>query len=981
MQDFRDIPIKSVEEDKFGIAAYVSAMSEFIASADSPLSISIQGEWGSGKSSFMHLIEKDLTLNHPDQYRFIWLSTWEFFLEREYEIATGRMIQYIIQQIYKNLKMKGDGGAGKNLVDKVTPYMRMAARGFFSLKSQQDVADTMKLTDDLLGGISMIKSLSELRDDLKGDLEYDGHDYIIMLDDFDRLEPRMAIVLLEAIKNMLDIKGLTFVMAVDFDLVSMGIKEKYGNSFVNNRDIASVFFDKIFQISYPVPMQRYNISEWMRDSFEQMGFFTDRYNEVKDRLEEIMILCTDRNPRSMKGIMSLLQLIVKIISHRMARKGTVTKQILHNSIQVQEMCFLLAGILKKYPTLFQLLNYSRELNDWEARFFLGNNYEECTADEMLMYHLDKKWKRTIFRMYKSNEKMDQEYWKITRLLTIYEEFQNSDDDLLMQVFEVVSVVNSYHLPEDIDNILVYSGDSYEKHSHTQRTQGMNLISYLAECRPGLKFKTAIDVGCGNGKTTIELSKRYPGMNLDAFDISSDQIQMALGNAVEYGNICWAVADLMNKKDEEKYDLVFSNSSMHWMTQISGEDYDPNKIDENAESAYRILYRMLKPGGVLAVHQGGSETYSRLHMLSRQAIIDCGYGERYKGWKFPAYYPDESEFKNMLSRIGFKDIKIMDRTEVIKNPGTLIEDFAVASLPKYKMYLDEQEYRRVGERYFELNSTGEDEIYVHRLYVVATKPIHNIEYDGEGYNASSGTQLDQGIKFLQEVDFSECKDILDAGCGNGRLTRMIKDMHPDINLTGVDISDSQIDVANRLYADIEGLDFAVMDLTDFDESCKYDMVFSNAALHWMRDPMKVYSSLKASLKPGGQLCVCQGGEECYRGLHLAVSEAIDELGLHECYPTDWNFPAFYPSRDDMQKLLEEAGYEKIMVRSVQSSGGEVGTLPEDFAEASLIFYKTDRMTDEQFKELKKVYLRICHEKMSTDSFDNYTHRLYIKARRK
>ena len=51
--EYRDIPVETLEQDEFGIERYVRALCDFIKSCDTPVTIALQGEWGSGKSSFM----------------------------------------------------------------------------------------------------------------------------------------------------------------------------------------------------------------------------------------------------------------------------------------------------------------------------------------------------------------------------------------------------------------------------------------------------------------------------------------------------------------------------------------------------------------------------------------------------------------------------------------------------------------------------------------------------------------------------------------------------------------------------------------------------------------------------------------------------------------------------------------------------------------------------------------------------------------
>ena len=53
----RDIPVETPEQDEFGIGKYVKGLCSFIKSSDTPITIALHGEWGSGKTSFMKMME------------------------------------------------------------------------------------------------------------------------------------------------------------------------------------------------------------------------------------------------------------------------------------------------------------------------------------------------------------------------------------------------------------------------------------------------------------------------------------------------------------------------------------------------------------------------------------------------------------------------------------------------------------------------------------------------------------------------------------------------------------------------------------------------------------------------------------------------------------------------------------------------------------------------------------------------------------
>ena len=67
----------------------------FIKSSDTPITIALHGEWGSGKTSFMKMMEYCLCspkLPESERYDAIWLNTWDLFLENEYDVAVKKLL-------------------------------------------------------------------------------------------------------------------------------------------------------------------------------------------------------------------------------------------------------------------------------------------------------------------------------------------------------------------------------------------------------------------------------------------------------------------------------------------------------------------------------------------------------------------------------------------------------------------------------------------------------------------------------------------------------------------------------------------------------------------------------------------------------------------------------------------------------------------------------------------------------------------------
>ncbi|TDM33140.1 hypothetical protein ETI13_08985 [Macrococcoides canis] len=94
-----DIPILSAEFDKFGIVPYVEALGEFIVSCETPITIALQGGWGTGKTSFINIINGYLGKKYHKQVQTFRFNTWQysqFNLENHIGIS---FLKYLIEEI------------------------------------------------------------------------------------------------------------------------------------------------------------------------------------------------------------------------------------------------------------------------------------------------------------------------------------------------------------------------------------------------------------------------------------------------------------------------------------------------------------------------------------------------------------------------------------------------------------------------------------------------------------------------------------------------------------------------------------------------------------------------------------------------------------------------------------------------------------------------------------------------------------------
>ncbi|NLA25472.1 MAG: hypothetical protein GX879_10950 [Bacteroidales bacterium] len=144
-----DVPRKHDQEDLFGIERYQEALSEFIRNADTPLTIALQGEWGSGKTSLMNALRFSLCDSDKAPFYGIWLNTWQYSLLSTPEQTLIRIIEGLTNKIIEIIKEKHQ--------NKAEAFAKTAMR--FFKKASVEIA---KIGADKLisGGKDVIGALS-----------------------------------------------------------------------------------------------------------------------------------------------------------------------------------------------------------------------------------------------------------------------------------------------------------------------------------------------------------------------------------------------------------------------------------------------------------------------------------------------------------------------------------------------------------------------------------------------------------------------------------------------------------------------------------------------------------------------------------------------------------------------------------------------------------------------------------------------------
>jgi len=172
------------------------------------------------------------------------------------------------------------------------------------------------------------------------------------------------------------------------------------------------------------------------------------------------------------------------------------------------------------------------------------------------------------------------------------------------------------------------------------------------------------------------------------------------------------------------------------------------------------------------------------------------------------------------------------------------------------------------------------------------------WNAADYDSRIGFVSEYGKSAIELLQLQPGESVLDIGCGTGDLCRTLTEAGAHTH--GIDYSEEMIARARDKYPQ---LSFEAADAQAYRTDRSFDAVFSNAALHWMKQPLAVIETVNSVLKPGGRFVAEFGGQRNVDGVVTALGEALKQ------YEVDANGrnPWYFPSMGQYVALLEQAGF--------------------------------------------------------------------------
>jgi len=153
------------------------------------------------------------------------------------------------------------------------------------------------------------------------------------------------------------------------------------------------------------------------------------------------------------------------------------------------------------------------------------------------------------------------------------------------------------------------------------------------------------------------------------------------------------------------------------------------------------------------------------------------------------------------------------------------------------------------------------------------------------------RLRPAMDLMAHVNFESPETVYDLGCGTGTITGILKERWPEARVTGVDSSASMLERTR----DVEtGVYWQHSDLNEWHPESPADVVYSNAALHWLNDHEQLFPRIMDVVKPGGVLAV-QMPENFAAPSHTSIADTVREGPWSErLAPFQREYPVAEPS---------------------------------------------------------------------------------------
>ena len=432
-----DAPLIEGGRDLLGIDKYLEALNRFITSANMPTTIAIQGEWGSGKTSMMNQLKFSLCESpaKPEGAFYpVWVNTWQYSLMKTTDETLIAIIHGLTKSILTIIKEKHSDRA-EQLARRVGSALQVLAKAAARTAISTTGLDGNAVVDALSGNSSEGRTILELRNALasavKECLELDAKTgklkkgFLFFVDDLDRIDPPVAVQILELIKNIFEVENCIFILAIDYDVIVKGLEPKFGRLTNENEREFRSFFDKIIQLPFSMPLSSYSVDEFIVASLLEVNYLSEEQASDRPYLETITdmaLVSVGTNPRSIKRLtntISLIQIINEI------EEGDFGESKVEKLVNFGLVCLQIA-----YPKIYELVTEEPNFTSWDTTVAQRLRVPEIPEEENEILEqsteFDEDWEKIVYRVASTSPYLRSKAYNVSKLLNLIRESVPAD---------------------------------------------------------------------------------------------------------------------------------------------------------------------------------------------------------------------------------------------------------------------------------------------------------------------------------------------------------------------------------------------------------------------------------------------------------------------------------------------------------------------------------------------------------------------------
>ncbi|MFZ4679761.1 MAG: KAP family P-loop NTPase fold protein [Flavobacterium sp.] len=451
-----DKPIENNSDDKLKMSRYGNVLSNFIKASDTPLTVGLQGEWGTGKTSMLYML-----LEHfkSENIATSWVNTWEYSMFR----SSGETTPAILKGMLTNLKLSCESEGkwtieekSKDSVKKVFKFLGNVANQVISNQTGVDIKDAASNNEASREQAEIAEIKKEIALIITKLIEDTANEYqkvVFLVDDLDRIPPEQAVEVLESLKNLFDVPHCVFVLAIDYDVVVKGLESKFGKKTEENEREFRSFFDKIIQVPFSMPTGTYDMGNLLSEKLISLNI--EIPEDLIDSYSNVVKYTIGYNPRSLKRYINSFSLLRSLRNSDFEEDASDFGDNAPDS-EDDLILFAMIGVQISYPKIFRLITQMSDIYDWDKGFANKNNIDlEAVKTDIQKYgdndKLNEDWEQIIYGACQNDVYLKSKVFNILELFNyLRDKFENRPDVLDEKIVMALKFASITNVDDDVN---------------------------------------------------------------------------------------------------------------------------------------------------------------------------------------------------------------------------------------------------------------------------------------------------------------------------------------------------------------------------------------------------------------------------------------------------------------------------------------------------------------------------------------------------